>query len=272
MDFVTGVLWLALGMAVYVMIAVLRELVFPRSPVVLRYEPSLVGEITAEELSKHTGEDPYRPILFAVRGQVYDVTDARSFYGPGGAYGVFAGREIARALGKMAITADECSDDLGDFTDNEHGVLKDWETKFQAKYKIVGQVRLGKHQDGGGWGGGGGPASELRCTSTQLLMPRAPAPAYSFLSRKQVVPPRQLTLLQLAAFAGGDPSAPLLLAVRGVVFDVSKGADFYGPGGPYPFAGKECARALAKFSTDLEGAPPAARRCTSRRRRRPCRT
>ena len=31
------------------------------------------------------------------------------------------------------------------------------------------------------------------------------------------------------------------------------GAGFYGPDGAYPFAGKECARALAKFSTEVAG-------------------
>jgi len=41
--------------------------------------------------------------------------------------------------------------------------------------------------------------------------------------------------------------------VRGVIFDVSAGKDFYGVDGAYPFGGKECARALAKFSTDTAG-------------------
>jgi hypothetical protein len=34
------------------------------------------------------------------------------------------------------------------------------------------------------------------------------------------------------------------------------GSGFYGPDGAYPFAGKECARALAKFSTEAAGAWP----------------
>ena len=39
----------------------------------------------------------------------------------------------------------------------------------------------------------------------------------------QVVPPQQLTLEQLAAYAGSDSSKPIYLAVQGVVFDVTAG-------------------------------------------------
>ncbi len=42
-----------------------------------------VGDITLEELLKFDGSDPARPILFAVQGRVYDVTEGKSFYGPG---------------------------------------------------------------------------------------------------------------------------------------------------------------------------------------------
>ncbi len=66
------------------------------------------------------------------------------------------------------------------------------------------------------------------------------------------MPPKQLTLDQLAKFDGTDSSKPIYLAVRGVIFDVTAGADFYGKDGSYPFGGKECARALAKFSTEVK--------------------
>ena len=65
--------------------------------------------------------------------------------------------------------------------------------------------------------------------------------------------PKQLTLAELAAYDGSDESKPIYLAARGVVFDVTPGSIYYGKEGAYPFAGKECARALAKFSTELKG-------------------
>lgn len=61
-----------------------------------------------------------------------------------------------------------------------------------------------------------------------------------------------MTLDQLMKYDGKDPSLPILLAIRGVIFDVTKGKDYYGPDGVYPFAGRECARALAKMSTDIK--------------------
>ena len=41
------------------------------------------GDITPEELAKHDGRDPFKPIYFSVQGRVFDVTAGRDFYGPG---------------------------------------------------------------------------------------------------------------------------------------------------------------------------------------------
>nr|CAD1825030.1 unnamed protein product [Ananas comosus var. bracteatus] len=81
-----------------------------------------------------------KPIYVAVRGAVYDVSAGRGFYGPGGAYAVFAGRDASRALAKMSTAAADVSGDLSGLSDKEIAVLNDWENKFRAKYPVVGRI------------------------------------------------------------------------------------------------------------------------------------
>lgn len=45
---------------------------------------------------------------------------------------------------------------------------------------------------------------------------------------------KELTLEQLSQHDGSDPSKPLYLAIQGVVFNVSRGRQFYGPDGGSP--------------------------------------
>ncbi len=163
-------------------------------------------EITLEELSKYTGQDGYRPLALSIRGVIYDVSSGIGFYGEGKPYGVYAGKEVARALGKMSLKEEDCRADIDDFDEKGLATLEQWEAKFAGKYPVLGSV----------------------------------------------VPSLSLTLEALAAFDGRDESKPMYLAIRGVVFDVSSATAFYGPDGAYPFAGKECARALGKYSTDVK--------------------
>jgi len=49
----------------------------------------------------------------------------------------------------------------------------------------------------------------------------------------------------------------ILLAIKGTVFDVTRGRDFYGPDGPYGnFAGRDASRGMAKQSFDPEMLTP----------------
>lgn len=57
--------------------------------------------------------------------------------------------------------------------------------------------------------------------------PRPPPPV-------QLVPLRKLTLEELARHDGTDPSLPLFLAIKGTVYDITAGKDFYGPDGKCP--------------------------------------
>ncbi|GME25084.1 Cytochrome P450 [Neofusicoccum parvum] len=54
--------------------------------------------LTDEQLAAYDGSDPSKPIYLALNGTIYDVTPGVHFYGPGGGYHFFAGRDAARAF------------------------------------------------------------------------------------------------------------------------------------------------------------------------------
>ena len=63
------------------------------------------------------------------------------FYGPGGPYALFAGRDASRALGKMSFEeVDILNSDITGLSKYEKDVLDDWENKFTFKYENVGSV------------------------------------------------------------------------------------------------------------------------------------
>jgi membrane-associated progesterone receptor component len=99
--------------------------------------------LTPEQLLSFNGSDPSQPLLLAIRGRIYDVSSGRDFYGPGGAYNVFAGRECARALAIMKVALEECNAYLDDVDEKAIKTLNDWEAKLSAKYAIVGEVIAG---------------------------------------------------------------------------------------------------------------------------------
>lgn len=54
---------------------------------------------------------------------------------------------------------------------------------------------------------------------------------------------------ELGRFDGRDSSLPILMAVRGLVFDVSTGREFYATGARYhAFSGRDLTRAVARMS------------------------
>lgn len=87
------------------------------------------------------------PVYLAVRGKVFDVTPGRNFYGPGGPYENFAGRDATRGLAcgsfdEEMLTKDLQAplDDLKGLGDEEMETLRGWEERFDEKYLVVGRL------------------------------------------------------------------------------------------------------------------------------------
>jgi len=87
------------------------------------------------------------PIYFAVRGRVFDVSSGRNFYGPGGPYENFAGRDASRGLACGSFDASMLTEDLkapldtlDDLDADQMEALKGWEERFLEKYLVVGKL------------------------------------------------------------------------------------------------------------------------------------
>lgn len=107
-------------------------------PVIGRVVPGL--SLDEKELRAYDGQDESKPMLLAIRGVLFDVSTAKAFYGPHGAY-PFAGRECSRALAKYSVEDKDCNNSLDDCSLAEMDALRSWEAQFQSKYKIVGRLR-----------------------------------------------------------------------------------------------------------------------------------
>lgn len=91
----------------------------------------------------------------------------------------------------------------------------------------------------------------------------APSDRYTYLppNHPDTVEWTRYTPRTLAVFDGtgttDQDGSRILLAINSKVFDVTKGKNFYGPGGPYGnFAGRDASRGMAKQSFDLEMLTP----------------
>ncbi|XP_075214542.1 membrane-associated progesterone receptor component 1-like [Lycorma delicatula] len=112
---------------------------------VVQVEPELPKlkkrDFTVEELRKYDGTGPDGRILVAVDGKVFDVTRGKRFYGPGGPYSAYGGRDASRGLATFSVTGGkEGYDDLSDLNSMEMESVKEWAIQFTEKYDYVGRL------------------------------------------------------------------------------------------------------------------------------------
>ncbi|KAL3910382.1 MAG: hypothetical protein SGILL_007713 [Bacillariaceae sp.] len=109
--------------------------------------------LTAEELAKHTGAEGEEmpegyaaaPIYIGAGEKVFDASfGGVEFYGAGGGYNKFAGRNISRALAKMSFDPEDLSSTkTDDLEEKQIKVLNDWIKTFEERkgYPIVGRIK-----------------------------------------------------------------------------------------------------------------------------------
>ncbi|KAJ8544157.1 hypothetical protein K7X08_028668 [Anisodus acutangulus] len=115
--------------------------VSPHDFVPIKTQPPLhLGDITEEDLWAYNGSDSQKPLLMAIKGHIYDVSTSKMFYGPGGSYAMFAGRDASRALAQLSFKPEDINGNLEGLSDAELEILQDWEDKFMEKYARVGQL------------------------------------------------------------------------------------------------------------------------------------
>jgi membrane-associated progesterone receptor component len=97
-------------------------------------------DYTLAELAAYDGSDPAKPLLLGIRGYVYDVTRGRDYYGPGGPYEVFAGKDCTRALAKVSFEPELFTGEIAGLEQDELDKLAGWIETFEAKYRRVGRL------------------------------------------------------------------------------------------------------------------------------------
>ncbi|XP_023554188.1 membrane steroid-binding protein 2-like [Cucurbita pepo subsp. pepo] len=144
--------------------------------------PVQVGEVSEDELKQYDGSDPEKPLLMAIKGQIYDVSQSRMFYGPGGPYALFAGKDASRALAKMSFEEKDLTGDISGLGPFELEALQDWEYKFMSKYVKVGTIKK-PVADGDATPAAGEPAESSTAEVSSSSKPAEDSPSESHADR-----------------------------------------------------------------------------------------
>lgn len=100
-------------------------------------------EYSLSQLNCYNGSTEGGKIYVALNGKIFDVSEDRKQYNPGGSYKMLAGRDASRAFATLSFEGDSLRsdyDDLSDINDIQRSNLSEWENIFSQKYSIVGRM------------------------------------------------------------------------------------------------------------------------------------
>jgi membrane-associated progesterone receptor component len=102
-------------------------------------------EFRMEEIALFDGKGPQEePILTVIDGLVYNLIKGREFYGEGGPYNPFSGRDCTRLLAKNQVS-DKTDTGLA-LDEKELEQLEKWKEFFKNKYGSIGKI-IGEYKD-----------------------------------------------------------------------------------------------------------------------------
>mmetsp|Transcript_21724 Transcript_21724/g.29909 ORF Transcript_21724/g.29909 Transcript_21724/m.29909 type:complete len:268 (+) Transcript_21724:117-920(+) len=98
--------------------------------------------MTLAELAEMDGKTETTPIYISVKGQIFDLSAARHFYGPGKAYHALVGKEAASAFAKGCFTSQCLSTPMSQLTEQQLLEVDRWIDLYRNhdKYKFVGML------------------------------------------------------------------------------------------------------------------------------------
>ncbi|XP_054264894.1 neuferricin-like isoform X1 [Macrosteles quadrilineatus] len=101
---------------------------------------------TEEEIKQFNGISKDKRLYLAILGNVFDVSKAAKYYGPGETYNAFTGRDGSRAFVTGDFTESGLTDDVEGLTLQELRSLNDWVKFYFKEYTYKGKL-VGRYYD-----------------------------------------------------------------------------------------------------------------------------
>eukprot|EP00271_Cylindrocystis_brebissonii_P006321 TRINITY_DN19056_c0_g1_i1.p1 TRINITY_DN19056_c0_g1~~TRINITY_DN19056_c0_g1_i1.p1 ORF type:complete len:303 (+),score=57.45 TRINITY_DN19056_c0_g1_i1:491-1399(+) len=109
-----------------------------------KFKPSAVW--TKEELALYNGTDEKLPLLVAITGKLYDVTEKKDTYGVGKSYNHFCGRDATRAFASGNFSGSGLTDNVAGLSKEDLLAINHWRVFYNTSYPHVG-VLIGRFYD-----------------------------------------------------------------------------------------------------------------------------
>eukprot|EP00092_Neocalanus_flemingeri_P000724 GFUD01000768.1.p1 GENE.GFUD01000768.1~~GFUD01000768.1.p1 ORF type:complete len:343 (-),score=140.41 GFUD01000768.1:115-1143(-) len=116
----------------------------------VKAEPSKMEEVlSTARLAKFDGSEGSPGLYLAMLGVVYDVSKGKEYYGPGGGYSFFAGKDASRAFVSGQFDEEGLVSDVSGLTSADYMGLEEWASFYEKDYVRVGLVEGAFYESNG---------------------------------------------------------------------------------------------------------------------------